>query len=293
MNDPYVACPFQIQMCDLQGGFGLATAFFYETGGDIFIITNWHNVVGKDPLTGEELNPYRSPLHLMAKWPVATREASLGEGGYSVHFEARRIELEDGSGRPLWFEHPALGSACDVVAIPFDRPAEWPSNIHRAANRIDESSIPVEAGLKAIVIGFPQGLSVGPGFPILKSGSVASHPGFDVRLGGQFAHVGGLQGGTELPAIALDVHTVPGMSGSPVFGEYAGTWHPSGAMAGDSVIGGVGRAFLGCHSQRVGELEERSGLALCFGRDAIEQTCRGKHVGQRFPRQDIGYDYVK
>ena len=59
-------------MCDLQGGFSLATAFFYETGGDVFIITNWHNVVGKDPLTGKELRPHRSPLYLMAKWPATT-----------------------------------------------------------------------------------------------------------------------------------------------------------------------------------------------------------------------------
>ena len=52
MNNKYIACPFQIQMCDTQGGIALATAFFYECEGEIFVITNWHNVTGKHHLTG-------------------------------------------------------------------------------------------------------------------------------------------------------------------------------------------------------------------------------------------------
>ena len=292
LYDKYVACPFQIQMCDQQGGIGLGSAFFYELEGETFIITNWHNITGKDPMTGDPLHRERSPLYMRAKLAVVTAH-DAGQGTTMLQYEAQRIDIED-DGNPLWFEHPTLGSLCDVVAIPFQRPANWPPDIHRAANRIDEEPIPVIAGLKAIVIGFPQGLSSGPGLPIMKTGFIASVPGQRTRLGGTFSDVGGMKDGTPVPAMLVDVHTVPGMSGSPVFGEYSGVWNPenlgSGVLTSSSKMG-VGRMFLGCHSSRVPGLEERSGLALCHGKDVIENICQARHPGQRFPREDTGYTY--
>ena len=102
LNDHYVACPFQIQMCDLQGGFSLGTAFFYECEDETFIITNWHNVTGKDPLTGAPLHSKRSPLYIRAKWPVVDEKASQGEGAKVIYFQTQKIEVEADIG-PLWF----------------------------------------------------------------------------------------------------------------------------------------------------------------------------------------------
>ena len=63
-----------------------------------------------------------------------------------------------------------------------------------------------------------------------------------------------------MPAMLLDVHTIPGMSGSPVFGEYTGFWNPddlsTSEVTGSSMLG-TSRIFLGCYSSRVAELEER------------------------------------
>ena len=179
LKDNYIACPFQIQMCDLQGGISLGTAFFYECEGETFVITNWHNVTGKHPLTGIPLDSNRSPLYIRAKWPMVNDNAPHPEGAKIVHFQAQKIEIEDESG-PLWFEHPELGSVCDVVAIPVRKPTNWPSSIHMAANKIDETSIPIDPGLKVIVIGFPQGISTGPGLPVIKTGFLSSMPGFGV-----------------------------------------------------------------------------------------------------------------
>ena len=163
-----------------------------------------------------------------------------------------------------------------------------------AANKIDETSIPIEPGLKVIVIGFPQGISTGPGLPVIKTGFLSSMPGFDVRLGGEFSDIGGMKDGIEVPATLLDVHTIPGMSGSPVFGEYTGIWNPDGLsiteFIGSSVIG-TSRIFLGCYSSRVPRLEERSGLGICHQRNAIEEICRTRYRGQRFPRSDTGFTY--
>ena len=142
LNNYYVACPFQIQMCDLQGGISLGTAFFYECKGETFIITNWHNVTGKHPLTGEPLHSTRNPSFIRAKWPVVDHDAYQADGAKRFHFEAQNVEMEDEAG-PLWFEHPQLGSLCDVVAIPVQKPTEWPNSIHRAANKIDKTLIPI------------------------------------------------------------------------------------------------------------------------------------------------------
>ena len=294
LKDKYIACPFQIQMCDLQGGISLGTAFFYEFEGETFVITNWHNVTGKHPQTGTPLDPDRSPLYIRAKWPMVKDNDPHPEGAKIVHFQAQKIEVEDENG-PLWFEHPELGSVCDVVAIPVHKPTDWPYSIHMAANKIDETSIPIEPGLKVIVIGFPQGISTGPGLPVIKTGFLSSMPGFDVRLGGEFSDIGGMRNGIEVPATLLDVHTIPGMSGSPVFGEYTGIWNPDDLsiteLIGSSMIG-TSRIFLGCYSSRVPRLEERSGLGICHQRNAIEEICRTKCRGQRFPRRDTGFTYV-
>ena len=293
LQDSYIACPFQIQMCDLQGGISLGTAFFYDCEGETFAITNWHNVTGKHPLTGTPLHCTRSPLFIRAKWPVLGDGANDAQGIQKVHFQAQRLEIENENG-PLWFEHPKLGSACDVVAIPVQRPANWPSFFQKAANTISETPIPIEPGLKVIVIGFPQGMSTGPGLPVIKTGFLSSMPGYDIRLGGKFSDIGGMRDGIELPAILLDVHTIPGMSGSPVFGEYTGFWTPNDLSAtkpgADSMIG-TSRFFLGCYSSRVAKLEQRSGLGLCHQRDAIEEICRAKFRGRRFPRNDTGFTY--
>jgi hypothetical protein len=293
LKDKYIACPFQIQMCDMQGGFSLGTAFFYECEGETFIITNWHNVTGKHPQTGAALDAMRSPSYIRAKWPVVDDSVPKVEGAKQFYFQAQKIEIEDESG-PLWFEHPELGSVCDVVAIPVHKPTDWPSFIHVAANKIDETSVPIEPGLKVIVIGFPQGMSTGPGLPVMKTGFLSSMPGYDVRLGGKFSDIGGMKDGVQVPAMLLDVHTIPGMSGSPVFGEYTGFWNPddlsTSEVTGSSMLG-TSRIFLGCYSSRVAELEERSGLALCHQRDAIERICRTKYRGQRFPRSGSGFSY--
>ena len=293
LKDKYIACPFQIQMCDMQGGFSLGTAFFYECEGETFIITNWHNVTGKHPQTGAALDAMRSPSYIRAKWPVVDDSVPKVEGAKQFYFQAQKIEIEDESG-PLWFEHPELGSVCDVVAIPVHKPTDWPSFIHVAANKIDETSVPIEPGLKVTVIGFPQGMSTGPGLPVMKTGFLSSMPGYDVRLGGKFSDIGGMKDGVQVPAMLLDVHTIPGMSGSPVFGEYTGFWNPddlsTSEVTGSSMLG-TSRMFLGCYSSRVAELEERSGLGLCHQRDAIERICRTKYRGQRFPRSGSGFSY--
>ena len=291
ITDRYVLCPFQIQMCDMQGGIGLGTAFFYEADGKNFVITNWHNVTGKNPRTGQPLHKERTPLFMRAKWPTLAPEQDGEMSAY--YFRAQGIEIEDDQG-PLWFEHPNFGSLCDVVAIPLDRPeaCEQVPYVHAAANKIDETDIPMDPGLKALIIGFPAGMSTGPGLPLMKTGFLSSMPGYDVHLEAEFSEIGGMKEGISLPILLMDVHTIPGMSGSPVFGEYSGLWSPSKGegLSSDTKIG-TSRKFLGCHSSRLWNQEERAGLGICYPDDVILEICRSKHKGKRFPQtfEDTGF----
>ena len=290
LTDKYILCPFQIEMCDRQGGISLGTAFFYQTQNETFVITNWHNVTGKHPMTGEPLNDEgRIPLYIQAKWPVVDWDKNR------TVFTPQRIEIED-QGRPTWFDHSTLGSLCDVVAIPAKRPDHWPSRFHIPANEINKTPIPIEPGLKVVVIGFPEGMSIGPGLPLIKTGFLSSTPGYEVRLGGKFSEVGGMKEGIPLPAMFLDVHTLPGMSGSPVFGEYSGFWDPNNLNENKpsrSSIIGTGRKFLGCHSSRIGKREERAGLGICYQANVIEEICHTRHTGRPFPRdfEYTGFTY--
>ena len=66
----YSLCPFEIEMCDDQGGISSATGFIYDQNGELFLITNWHNFAGRDPFTGNPLenqSVVRFPTFIQAK----------------------------------------------------------------------------------------------------------------------------------------------------------------------------------------------------------------------------------
>ena len=290
IRSTYSQCPFQVLLRDhAETVRSTGSAFFYETDGTWFIITNWHVVSGRHFLSHEPLaNPFIEPFGLTAKlssYAVGARD--VGTFGIAPH----HIPLYRGE-HPIWFEHPELGASCDVVAIPIDRPASCPDFMHNAANRISRDNIPVEPGCTVFVIGFPHALSVGFGLPLWKSGYVASEPHYDVKLGGERPDYGGLAGGSSVPAFFIDAQTRAGMSGSPVFVRYHGPWDMQdpyrkvdpdapGFWERDDVAlwGSQGTQFVGCYSGRAMGKENEAALGLCWRADAIEAICRGRKPG--------------
>ncbi len=164
--------------------------------------------------------------------------------------------------------------------------------MHPAANLIKSRRIPVLPGGEVSVIGFPMSISVGIGLPLWKSGYIASEPHFDIQIGGQISQVGGLNGGTTLPAFFIDAQTRTGMSGSPVFANYTGSWDASKPYEGidftkpdwlnndDVFIGSNAKEFVGCYSGRIEPREGDAGLGLCWRRDVIELICSCRRVGE-------------
>ena len=288
----YSQCPFEIQMWDQQGLLATGTAFFYEHDSRSFLITNWHNLSGKHFLSGEPLVATgRFPTRIKAKLSQYSPPSS-GHPPETFIPVAQEVEIYQ-NGEPLWLEHPLLGSRCDVVALPLDRPEDCPSFMHGAANRISNIRIPVEPGRTVYILGFPRSISVGFGLPLWKSGYIASEPHYDVTLDGQVSDIGGLQGGITLPAFFIDSLTREGMSGSPVFASYTGNWDstdpygpwdtkaPGFHTRSDVYLGTEAKEFVGCYSGRVGRNEQEAALGLCWRKDVIDHICSsgkpGKH----------------
>ena len=281
-------CPFQIQMCDSAGAIATATGFFYESNGETFLITNWHNIAGKHFSTKKLLDKdLRTPQYIevkFASWlPGAHMERWLPSN------KVQRVDIYKGL-EPLWFEHPELGSSCDIIALPLSRSADCPSFMHNAANHTTSDKIPIEPGNTVFIIGFPMGLSIGPGLPLWKSGYISSEPFFDIS--------------TEdtdllLPAIFIDSQTREGMSGSPVYASYTGSWDnsdPYSDLAGldiyqyvqrkDVMFASKGTEFIGCYSGRALGKANEAALGLCWRKEAIEDICNSRTSGQ-YPHPEL------
>ena len=289
IRSTYSQCPFELQMHDEQGMIATGTAFFFEINDEWFLITNWHNVSGKHFLNKAALMNGCFPTRLVAKLSTYDIEDSP-EGSYGI--APYDVPIYQNS-EPLWFEHPELGSRCDVIALPLQRPDSCPTFMHNAANRISDVRIPVEPGATVFIVGFPRSISVGFGLPLWKSGYIASEPCYDVTIGGKPQQFGGLIGGIKLPAFFLDSQTREGLSGSPVFASYVGTWDtvdpysrlepdaPGFWDRDDVSLGSKATEFVGCYSARIGPEEQGAALGLCWRKDVIEKICiakkRGKH----------------
>ena len=292
-TSPYSQSPFQILVRDSDGStLSSATAFYFESGGEWFLITNWHVVSGRNFLTGKRLDTVGEPLSLVLK--LATYDWDECKDGEFV-VAPHDMALYEGE-NPVWLEHPALGHQCDVVAIRTERPETCPKSMHNAANLIStrpNSNIPIKPGGDVFIIGFPTSISVGFGLPLWKSGYIASEPRYDVDVGGKLREFGGMVGGTRIPAFFVDAQTRKGMSGSPVFARYYGTWDMNDPYAtvdfddpgfrdrDDVALWSEGVRFVGCYSGRiVGDDVADAALGLCWREEVIETICRKGKPGK-------------
>ncbi len=150
----------------------------------------------------------------------------------------RSEALLNAEGSNRWIEHP-LGRSIDVVALPLQfldpEVQVYPFDLSLA-----ETDMQVLPAMTASIIGYPYGLATARGWPIWKTGHVASDIDLDYD---------------NRPAFLIDATTRGGMSGSPVVhrssGGYA-THDGSFIMA----TGGISTRFLGVYSGRIYDQSE-------------------------------------
>ncbi len=142
--------------------------------------------------------------HVLEKMPG--KDARIGyrienaDGSWS--YSPTRLPIRDSAGHELWTHHPSR----DVAAISITAPPEFAKAAIPEAWLAEDktfNSLEVGAGDEMMALGFPRGLAANQaGFPILRSGRVASYPVAPAKI---------------FPTFLLDFSVFPGNSGGPVF----------------------------------------------------------------------------
>ena len=141
--------------------------------------------------------------HVFNKMPGANARIGyrFSNSDGSWNYAPQTLKIRE-SGRELWTKHPAR----DVAVIEISAPPEFaraaiPLTWLAADDTFAKNG--VAAGDQMMALGFPRGLAANQaGFPILRSGKVASYPVAP-------AHI--------FPTFLLDFTVFPGNSGGPVF----------------------------------------------------------------------------
>lgn len=142
--------------------------------------------------------------HVLQRMPGV--EARIGyrvsnpDGTWS--YSPQKVRIRSNEGEALWTHHPSR----DVAAITITAPPEFakaaiPVNYLAADDTFTRQQVVV--GDEMMALGFPRGLAANQaGFPILRSGRVASYP---------------IAPAATFPTFLLDFSVFPGNSGGPVF----------------------------------------------------------------------------
>jgi Trypsin-like peptidase domain len=201
----------------------IGTAFIWVADGSHLLITNWHNLSGRDPNTGKHLSRTAAEPNIIRVW--FNQKDRLGNK------IAKPVPIRGKNGLPLWWVHPQHGNKVDVVALPIAIQADVDSY---PINAMPNDNLLLAIGMDVFILGYPFGIGPG-GFPIWKRGSIASEPGLVAN---------------DQLQIFVDTASRPGMSGSPVIRR---SWNTH-QMEDGSVNMGIGTAtrFLGVYSGRLG-----------------------------------------
>jgi hypothetical protein len=171
------------------------------------------------------------------------------DGSWS--YSPQPLKIRDG-GKELWTHHPARDVAAIVIAAPaeFAR-AAIPKDYLASDDTFDRYR--VEAGDEMMALGFPRGLAANQaGFPILRSGRVASYPVAPAKI---------------FPTFLLDFSVFPGNSGGPVFMRSGLQRAATGGQPGQD-----GQFIAGLLTQQVELNNERLEIGIVTHAKYIRET---------------------
>ncbi len=141
--------------------------------------------------------------HVFAKMPgpIATIGFRIESASGAWQYTPTPLKIRDGA-KELWIHHPNR----DVAVIAIDAPPAFArAAIPETWLATDDTFTKYDLGPgdEMLALGFPEGLSANSaGFPILRSGKVASFP---------------LGPSSAFPTFLLDFNVFPGNSGGPVY----------------------------------------------------------------------------
>jgi hypothetical protein len=255
--------PFKIRMRYEETNLGVGTAFIYQHGNSTYIVTNWHNVAGRNPKTKDTLLDFGEvPDNIVMGIPTIQNP---NEQPRMIQWQWKVLELYEDKNRtfPIWFQHPVYNEDVDIVTIPMPGIDET-ALMHSKDPALNLCNIRVYPSLDVYVLGFPRGMSGGAHFPIWKRGTIATEPDINID---------------NLPKLYIDTATREGMSGSPVYAQEVGYWIPEGGNSSQAAFG-KGMRFLGIYSGRVGDDTFLAQLGIVWKEQAIIEIIEGQQKGQ-------------
>ena len=220
------------------------TSFVVATAKGPCLLTNRHNVTGRDQDSGAPLSPTGGIPDELLIWH--NRSGRLGE--WTAKAEPLYVNEA-----PRWKEHPTLGQQADFVALPLTQLQDvelLPHDLSQPTNEIQLGPADVVS-----VIGFPFGVTAGGVFGVWATGFLASEPAVDFN---------------NLPIQLIDCRSRPGQSGSPVIAYRSGGMV---AMANGAQVAFSGPMwnFIGIYSGRV---NAESDLGIVWKASALRELLR-------------------
>ena len=204
-------------------GTGFFYSFFTPAGEEIiFLVTNYHVLTGNAPSEGKAPKGDQIAFYLHADSQNPENIVSMD------------LPLFTNKGEEVWIKSEKYPEA-DVAVIPFSAfrfkaPKGITSlTISTISEKWINDDIKIRPASTITLIGYPYGFfDKSHWLPIWKTGNVASEPYFDFE--GQ-------------PMFVADVSAFPGMSGSPVFAIFDGSYET--ASGGQVISSGRSTTFLG------------------------------------------------
>lgn len=226
------------------------TGFIVSREGDSYLITNRHNLSGRDPKTNKV-------MHSRGVAPDSVSILYLDLDGAQI-WKERLEPVVDDKDRPLWFEHPTLGPQVDVVALKLSK-TDGVTLSPYDISKPDHDPV-LWVGEDLFVVGFPFAESYNRGMGIWTRASVASEPSISYK---------------GLPMFLVDARTRKGQSGSPVL--FRPGVRPVRMTSGETKMSEMSDYYLaGVYS---GRIREDSDIGFVWNTGVITRILDGQ---QRF-----------
>ena len=256
----YCAIPINLIFSETTLVLAAWTAFYYKYENKIYLITNWHNVTGINPITGDFLNQWWWQPDIIQYVVLEHRAPTIKWNRYN-----RKLYIDDQLLKPNWLIHPIYWNKVDVVAIEMEDTDDM-KNL--CINKQDFQDIDPIVADNVYVLGFPYNIKWWWNFPLWKKWTIATEPDIDIE---------------GLPKIFIDTASRPWMSWSPVI--YRRDWIHNltrdWQLKDDSIIGQI-QWFIWIYSWRIlWKTELEAQLWIVWKKQVIEEIIKWNKLDSR------------
>ncbi len=144
------------------------SGFFWASGEQTFLVTNWHNLSGRDPSDHSPLSSHGG-LPDRVTFTVYRRTSEPDANGYfSLEVRIITVPLCDNDlSNPRWFQHPSFGSKVDVAVIDVTNALRFDGAYFNHVNVLEgDANVEPFVSQDVFIVGYPLGLVTGVPIPV-------------------------------------------------------------------------------------------------------------------------------